>query len=99
MLNSLALEFILHIDEDLKSFLFEIWAEEDEQEDFCLVSCKSTALTCGMHAQMRVEHLPSSCIHADASASACPQTNNHESLIADSHPLRVASLTRTWSLA
>lgn len=54
MLNSLALEFILHIDEDLKSFLFEIWAEEDEQEDFCLVSCESTALTCGMHAQMRV---------------------------------------------
>ena len=54
MLNSLALEFILHIDEDLKNFLFEIWAEEDEQEDFCLVSCKSTALTCGMHAQMYV---------------------------------------------
>ena len=54
MLNSLALEFILHIDEDLKNFLFEIWAEEDEQEDFCLVSCKSTALTCGMHAQMCV---------------------------------------------
>ena len=61
MLNSLALEFILHIDEDLKNFLFEIWAEEDEEEDFCLVSCESTALTCGMHAQMRVWRASQAC--------------------------------------
>ena len=38
MLNALALEFILHLDEDLKSFLFDLLQEEDEEEDFCLVS-------------------------------------------------------------
>ena len=37
VLNSLALEFILHVDEELKAFLFEILKEEEEEEDFCLL--------------------------------------------------------------
>jgi len=36
VLNSLALEFIVRIDEDLKAYIFELLEEEEEEEEFCL---------------------------------------------------------------
>jgi len=42
VLNSLALEFILHIDEDLKAYLFDLLEEQEEEEDFCLTFFQDT---------------------------------------------------------